>query len=182
MFALKVKTVQLALTVFVVFGRPFVKRFALCYRTFVCLSSVLSVCLACPLCDVGVLWPNGSMDQDKTCQGGGGPRPWPYRIRWLSSSPCRKGAQLSPIFGPYLLWPNGWAGWIKMSLGRDIGLGSSDIALNGDPDPPLQKGNRGPNFRPMSIVAKRLDGSNATWYGGRPRPRPHCVRWVPSSP
>ena len=23
---------------------------------------------------------------------------------------------------------------------------------------------------------------DATWYGGRPRPRPHCVRWGPSSP
>ena len=34
-----------------VFGRPFVKRFALCYRTF-----VLSVC---PGGDVGVLRPNG---------------------------------------------------------------------------------------------------------------------------
>jgi len=33
-----------------VFGRPFVKRFALCYRTVVC--TVLSVC------KVGVLWPN----------------------------------------------------------------------------------------------------------------------------
>jgi len=33
------------------FGRPFVKRFALCYRTVVCLSD----------CDVGVLWPNGWM-------------------------------------------------------------------------------------------------------------------------
>jgi len=21
-----------------------------------------------------------------------------------------------------------------------------------------------------------------TWHGGRPRPRPHCVRWEPSSP
>ena len=36
----------------VVFGRPFVKRFALC-----CLS-------VCPVCSVGVLWPNGWMDQD----------------------------------------------------------------------------------------------------------------------
>jgi len=36
------------------FGRPFVKRFTLCYRT-----AVLS------LCDVGVLWPNGWMDQMK---------------------------------------------------------------------------------------------------------------------
>jgi len=40
-----------------VLGRPFVKRFALSYRTVVCLS--------CPMqsvCDVGVLWPNGLMD------------------------------------------------------------------------------------------------------------------------
>jgi len=31
------------------FGRPFVKRLALCYRTVVCLSRPV-----CPLCDVGV--------------------------------------------------------------------------------------------------------------------------------
>jgi len=23
---------------------------------------------------------------------------------------------------------------------------------------------------------------DATWYGGRPRPRPHCVRWGPNPP
>jgi len=40
-----------------IFGRLFVKRFALCYRTVVCLSS--------PVCNVGVLWPNGWTDQDK---------------------------------------------------------------------------------------------------------------------
>jgi len=34
-----------------IFGRPFVKRFALCYRTV-----VLPVC---PVCDVCALWPNG---------------------------------------------------------------------------------------------------------------------------
>jgi len=31
---------------------------------------------------------------------------WPS-YRWGPSSPSVKGAQL-PIFGPYLLWPNGW--------------------------------------------------------------------------
>jgi len=36
------------------FGRPFVKRFALCY---------LSVC------DVSVLWPNGWLNQDATWYG-----------------------------------------------------------------------------------------------------------------
>jgi len=47
--------------------------------------------------------------------------------------------------------------------------------------PPLQKGAELlPNFRPMSIVAKRLDGSR--WHGGGPWSRPHCARWGPSSP
>jgi len=45
------------------FGRPFVKRFALCYR-----SVVLSVCTS--VCDVGVLWPNGWTDQDETWHAG----------------------------------------------------------------------------------------------------------------
>jgi len=34
----------------------------------------------------------------------------------------------------------------------------------------------------MSIVAKRLDDQDATWYGGRSRPRPHCVRWGTQQP
>jgi len=32
------------------------------------------------------------------------------------------------------------------------------------------------------IVAKQFDGLHATCYGGRPRPRPYCVRWWPSVP
>jgi len=67
------------------------------------------------------------------------------------------------------------AGCIKMPLGIELGLGPRHIVLDGDPAPP-QKGHI-PNFRPMSIVDKRLDGSiDATWYGGRPRPRRRCVR------
>jgi len=47
----------------------------------------------------------------------------------------KKGAEpLPPIFGPFLLWPNGWM------------------------------------------------HQDATWYGGRPRPRPLCATWGPSSP
>jgi len=40
----------------------------------------------------------------------------------------------------------------------EIGLSLGDIVLDGDPAPPPQKGRR-PHFWPMSIVAKRLDGS-----------------------
>ena len=47
------------------------------------------------------------------------------------------------------------AACIKMSLGTKVGLGPEDIVLDGDTEPL-------PNFRPMSIVAKLLDGSR--WH------------------
>jgi len=136
-----------------VFGRPFVKRFAQCYQTVVC--RVLS-CLC--VCDVGVFWLNGWMDQDETWHAGR-PRPWPHYVRWDSSSPSPKGAQ-SPIFSQYLLWPNGWmdqdATWYG---GRPQPRPHS---ATWDPAPlPSQKGGTAPSiFRPMSVVAKlkRLDG------------------------
>jgi len=81
----------------VLFGRPFVKWFALCYRTV-----VLSVC---PVCNVRALWPNGWTDQDETYHAST-PLTWPQCVRWGLSSPSLKGAQ-PPIIGPYLLRPNG---------------------------------------------------------------------------
>jgi len=39
-----------------------------------------------------------------------------------------------------------------------------------------------PNFRPMSIVAKRLDGSRCHLKWRLPCPRRHCVRWGPAPP
>ena len=70
-----------------VFGRPFVKRFALCYRSQTVVLSCLSVC------DISVLWPNGWMDQNKKWRGDR-PLPRPHCIRQ------------PPICGPCLLWPN----------------------------------------------------------------------------
>jgi len=49
--------------------------------------------------------------------------------------------------------------WIKMKLGMEIGLRPGHIVLGGDPAPLPKKGGTAPNFRPMSVVAKRLDGS-----------------------
>ena len=73
-----------------VFGRPFVKRFAPCYRTVVLSCPVLSVL---SVCDVRALWPNGwTDDQDETWHAGR-PRPWPRCVRWRPSSPSPKGAQ-----------------------------------------------------------------------------------------
>jgi len=45
-----------------------------------------------------------------------------------------------------------------MPLGMKVGLDPSDILLDGDPARSPKRGSS-PNFRPMSIVAKRLDGS-----------------------
>jgi len=50
------------------------------------------------------------------------------------------------------------AAWIKMSLGMELGLGPGDFVLDGDPAPQKGVGEPPPNFRPMFIVAKRLDG------------------------
>jgi len=51
-------------------------------------------------------------------------------------------------------------GWIKMKLGTDVCIGPGHIVLDGDPTP-LKRGHSLPpvNFRPMSVMAKRLDGS-----------------------
>jgi len=69
--------------------------------------SVLSVSPVCPVCDVGVLWPNGWMDQDATWHGCRS-RPRPQCARWGTSSPSPKGAE-PPIFGPYVVakWLDG---------------------------------------------------------------------------
>jgi len=51
------------------------------------------------------------------------------------------------------------AGRIEMPLGRKVGLRPSGIVLDGDPAVPQKRGTAGPTFRPMSVVAKQLDGS-----------------------
>ena len=47
--------------------------------------------------------------------------------------------------------------WIKMKLGIEVGLGPSQIVLDGDPAPP--KSGTASNIWPMSVVAKWLDES-----------------------
>jgi len=46
-----------------------------------------------------------------------------------------------------------------MPLGPDVGLGSGDFVFDGA-QAPRKKGTAPTNFWPMSIVAKRQDGSN----------------------
>jgi len=80
---------------------------------------------------------------------------------WRWCIVANKGAQL-PNFRPM----SGVAGWIKMPLG------AGDIVLDGDPIPP-----KGAQLWPNGCLDQ-----DATWYEGRPLPRPHFVTWGPSSP
>ena len=121
--------------------RPFVKRFALRYRSVVCMS-VLSCLSSLCVCDVRALWPNGWTDQDETWHAGR-PRPWPHCVRWGPSSPSPKGRS-PPPFSAHICCGQ-MAAWIKMSLGMELGLGQPTV-LHGDPAPPPQKGGRAPQF------------------------------------
>ena len=53
-----------------------------------------------------VLWPSGWMDQDATWYVGR-PQSRPHCVRCGPCSPKRVQPPPPPIFGPYLLWPNG---------------------------------------------------------------------------
>ena len=92
---------------YVICGQPFIKHFALCYHTVVCLSVMVVYC-------------------DQT------------------------------------------VGWIKMKLGMQVGLGH--ILLDGDPAP-LPKGVQPPPFLAHMLWPNGWMDYDATWYGGRPRPR-----------
>jgi len=107
-----------------IFGRPFVKRFALCYQTVVC--PVLS-CLSMTLVHCGQT-----------------------------------------------------VGRIKKKLGTRVGLDPGHIVLDGDPAPLPQRATP-PIFGPYLLRPNGCMDQNATWYGGRPRPKRLCVRCGPTS-
>jgi len=110
-----------------------------------CLSVYVSVCrcvLSCPVCDVGVLWLNGWLDQSETWHSGR-PWPWPHCVRWRPSSPSQR--RIDPHFSSFICRGQ-MAGWIKMPLCREVGLGPSNIVLGGNPAPLPKKGALPPQF------------------------------------
>ena len=83
----------------------------------------------------------------------------------------QKGGRGPPIFGQFLLWPNGWmhqdASWYGCSLGP--GHIVLDVDPAATPAPQI--------FGPCLLWSNDWMDQDATWYGGRPRPRRHCIRW-----
>jgi len=92
----------------------------------------------------------GCMDQDSTWYGGR-PRPTRHCVLCGPSYPQKKGhTHLHPIFGPCLLWPNGW-------IDEDAARYESrprprPHRTRRDPSS-RERGTAAPYFWPMSIVA-----------------------------
>ena len=82
------------------------------------------------------------MNQDETWHAGR-PRHWPYCVRRRASSPPKNGPEPPPQFSAHVCCGQ-TAGWIKMALGMDVGLGPGHIVLDGEPAPLPQKGDRDP--------------------------------------
>ena len=126
-----------------------------------------------------LLRPNDCMQQDVTWYGAR-PRRRRLCVRWGPRSPPKGGHRYHPIFGPCPLWP--MAGWIKMPLGMEVGLGPGHIVLEGTQLPLPKKETEPPIFGPFLLWPNGCMYQDITWYGGRPQPRRHCVRWGLSSP
>jgi len=71
---------------------------------------------------------------------------------------------------------------IKMKLGTELGLGPSHIVLDGNPAHPKKGHSPRPILCPCLLWPNAWMHQDATWYTGRPRPRPHCARSGTSSP
>jgi len=63
-----------------------------------------------------------------------------------------------------------------MPLGMKVGLGPGHIVLDGDPALPLKRGTAPSIFGPCLLWPNGWMDQDATWYEGRPLPRPHYAR------
>ena len=115
------------------------------------------------------------MHQDATWYGGR-PQPRRLRVRWEPSSPPVKGH--SPQSA--IVRCGQTAGWTKMPLGMEVGLDPGDFVFDGTQLPPEKRAHPPhPIFDPCLFWPNGWMDKDATWYGSRPRQRPHCIRRGP---
>ena len=133
-----------------IFGRPFVKRFALCYRT-VSLSVLSCQSVTLLYCGQTVGWIKMKLDTEL----GLGPG---HIVLDEEPASASKMGHSFPIFDPCLLSPKGW---MDQDSTWDGGRPCPRRhCVRWRPSSPPKKGAQPTsNFRCMPIVAKRLDGS-----------------------
>ena len=68
-----------------------------------------------------------------------------------------------------------------MPLGMNVGLSQGDFVLDGDPAPTPEGAEPNPIFGLCLLWPNGCMDQDATWYGGKPRPRRRCVKWGRSS-
>jgi len=146
--------------------RPFVKRFALCYRTVV--LSALSVTLV--YCGQTVEWIKMKLGM-KVRPG--------HNV--LDRDPAPPKGAHPPIFGACSLWSNGGMNQdTTWYAGRPR---PRRLCVRWEPSSPQRKGAQHPPiFGPCLLWPNGWMDQDATFCGGRLRSRPHCVRYAPSSP
>ena len=84
-----------------------------------------------------LLWSNGWMDQDATWYRGR-PRPDDFVLHGDPAPPPEKWSGAPPQFSAHVHCGQ-TAGWIKMALGMEVGLGPGDFVFDGDPAPAEKK-------------------------------------------
>ena len=94
-------------------------------------------------------------------------------------APPQKGAE-PPQFSAHV-YCGQRAVWIKMPLGTEVKVCPSDVVLDEVAAPPPLTGAQPPVFDSCLLWPNGWMGEDATWYGSRPWPRPHCIRQGPSS-
>jgi len=149
-------------------GRPQPRR--LCVRWGPSLPPHKGGGAASPIFGPFLLWPNGRMHQDATWYGGR-PQTRGLWVRWgpsplLPKGRRRPGAE-SPQFSAHG-YCGRTAGWIKMALGMEVGLGPVHIVLDGDTAPLPKTGQSPQIFGPSLLWPNGGMHQDATWYGGRP--------------
>jgi len=72
------------------------------------------------------------------------------------------------------------AGWIKMPLGTEADLDPRD-SVTWEPPPPKKGGAKHQPILARALWPNSCMDQDATWYAGRPWPRPRAT-WGPSSP
>ena len=109
-----------------IFGRPFVKRFALCYRTLVCLVTLV-------YCGQMVGWSKMPLGTDV------GLGPGHIVLHEDPASPPPKKGGKAPNFQPMSIVPNGWMDQEATWYGGRLRLKQHCVRRGPDPAPPKKE-------------------------------------------